>query len=146
MDTLIEGVNLFPLQKIVNPKGDIFHALKNLDEGYSGFGEIYLTQIYKNKVKGWKRHNKFKLNLIAISGKVKFVIFDDRDFSKTKGMFLEIILSPKDNYQRLTVVPGLWMAFSGMDEDVSTLINIIPEPHNPKESENKDLTYFPYRF
>jgi dTDP-4-dehydrorhamnose 3,5-epimerase len=146
MDTLIQGVSLHPLKRINNPKGDIFHALKNSDEGFFGFGEIYLTQIYPMEVKGWKRHNRFTLNLIVISGKVKFIIYDDREGSKTKGFFFDIQLSPIDNYQRLTIAPGLWMSFCGVDEDISTLINIIPEIHNPAESDLKELDEIHYNF
>ena len=146
MVTLIHGVSVYPLKRINNPKGDVFHALKNSDEGYFGFGEIYLTQIYPKQVKGWKRHNRFTLNLIVISGRVKFVIYDDRVGSKTKGYFFDIQLSPIDNYQRLTIAPGLWMSFYGMDEDVSTLIDIIPEPHNPEESDRKELDEIHYNF
>jgi dTDP-4-dehydrorhamnose 3,5-epimerase len=146
MDTLIQGVSLYPLKRINNPKGDIFHALKNTDEGFLGFGEIYLTQIYNNQIKGWKRHNRFTLNLIVISGRVKFIIYDDREGSKTKGSFFDIQLSPTDNYQRLTIAPGLWMSFHGLYEDVSTLIDIIPEPHNPAESDRKELDEIPYNF
>lgn len=146
MDTLIQGVNLYPLKKINNPKGDIFHALKNTDEGYFGFGEIYLTQIYPKQVKGWKRHNKYTLNLIVVLGRVKFVIYDDREGSKTKGRFFNIELSLIDNYKRLTIAPGLWMSFYGVDENVSTLIDIIPEPHDPTESDRKEIEEIPYNF
>jgi dTDP-4-dehydrorhamnose 3,5-epimerase len=146
MDKLIHGVNLYPLKRIHNPKGDIFHALKNSDEGFFGFGEIYFTQIYHKQVKGWKRHNRFPLNLIVITGRVKFIIFDDREGSKSKGRFCEIELSPNDNYKRLTIEPGIWMSFFGMDESVSTLMDIIPEPHNPEESDRKELDEIPYNF
>ena len=37
----IQGVELHPLKHIIVPKGDIFHALKSTDEGYTGFGEAY---------------------------------------------------------------------------------------------------------
>lgn len=142
----MEGVILTPLKRITVPKGDILHALKSSDEGYSGFGEAYFSQIQHGEAKGWKRHNRMTLNLIVVSGCVKFVVYDDRADSQTKGEFREYVLSPDSNYQRLTVAPGLWMAFYGMGEGVSMLMDIIPEPHDPDEADRKDLTEIPYIF
>ena len=142
----MEGVALHPLKHIVVPKGDIYHALKSTDEGYAGFGEAYFSQIEKGEAKGWKRHNRMVLNLVVPIGAVKFVIFDDREGSATKGQFYEVILSPETNYQRLTVAPGLWMAFYGVGEGHSMLMDIIPEPHDPSEADRKDLSDIPYPF
>lgn len=142
----MEGVTLHPLKHIIVPKGDIFHALKSTDEGYAGFGEAYFSQIEQGEAKGWKRHNRMILNLVVPFGAVKFVIYDDREGSDTQGQFYEVVLSPEDNYQRLTVAPGLWMAFYGVGEGRSMLMDIIPEPHDPSEADRKDLSEIPYQF
>jgi dTDP-4-dehydrorhamnose 3,5-epimerase len=143
---MIEGVNLHPLKHIIVPKGDLFHALKSTDEGYCGFGEAYFTQIESGKAKGWKRHNRMTLNLVVVYGKVTFVVYDDREGSTTKGQFQAITLSPAEDYQRLTIAPGLWMAFYGDDDNTSMLMDIIPEPHDPSEADRKDLSEIPYTF
>lgn len=144
---MINGVNLYPLRQISVPKGDLWHLLKACDKGFSGFGEAYLTQIKPYCVKGWKRHNIYTLNLVVILGAVKFVIYDDREGSPTKGHFQEVTLSPKGNYQRLTVAPGLWMAFASADnEQTSMLIDFIPYSHDPLESDKKDLCEISYNF
>jgi dTDP-4-dehydrorhamnose 3,5-epimerase len=36
---MIDGVQISSLKKISHPKGDIFHALKQTDNSYNGFGE-----------------------------------------------------------------------------------------------------------
>jgi dTDP-4-dehydrorhamnose 3,5-epimerase len=143
---MIEGVSLHPLRRIAVPKGDLFHALKSTDEGYCGFGEAYFTQIKSGKAKGWKRHNRMTLNLVVVYGKVTFVLYDDRADSPTQGEFQAITLSPQENYQRLTVAPGLWMAFYGADTETSLLMDIIPEPHDPAEADRKELSEIAYTF
>ncbi|ADV43945.1 hypothetical protein [Bacteroides helcogenes] len=143
---MIEGVSLFPLKHIVVSKGDIYHAMKSTDEGYVGFGEAYFSHIEHGQAKGWKRHNRMTLNLIVPVGAVKFVVYDDRDGSETKGKFEEFIISPETNYQRLTVAPGIWMAFYGVGEGTSILMDIIPEPHDPDEASRKDLSEINYSF
>lgn len=143
---MMEGVTLHPLKHIVVPKGDVFHAMKCTDEGFCGFGEAYFTQIQPGQTKGWKRHNRMTLNLVVVVGKVKFVVYDDREGSCSKGQFEEVTLSPSDNYQRLTIAPGLWMAFYGADAETSLLMDIIPEPHDPDEADRKNLNEIPYQF
>lgn len=144
---MIEGVSLHPLKQISVAKGDLWHAFKATDEGFVGFGEAYFTQIESHEVKGWKRHNRYVLNLVVVSGAVKFVIYDDRKNSPTCGQFQEIILTPNGNYQRLTVAPGLWMAFAGADpERTSMLMDLIPEVHDPLEGDRVDLSEIPYNF
>lgn len=142
----IQGVELHPLKHIIVPKGDIYHALKCTDKGYTGFGEAYFSQIESGEVKGWKRHNRMTLNIIVPVGKIKFIVYDDRNESPTFGLFQEIVLSPEYNYQRLTLAPGLWMAFQGIDEKTSMLMDIIPEPHDPSEADRKNLEEIEYNF
>lgn len=136
---MLEGVQLHPLKQISVPKGDVWHAFKCTDEGFVGFGEAYFTHIDAGEVKGWKRHNRYTLNLVVVQGAVRFVLYDDRLESPTKGQFAELILSPEDNYQRLTVAPGLWMAFQGVGNERSMLMDLIPEVHTPEESDKKEL-------
>ncbi len=142
----MEGVSLHPLKQMVHPKGDILHALKATDEGYAGFGEVYFSQIKPGEIKGWKRHNRLTLNLVVILGEIKFVIYDDRENSSTYGQFREYIISPENNYQRLTISPGLWMAFQGTGKGISMLMNVIPSLHDPSEADNKDLQKILYHF
>ncbi len=146
MDGLIDGVRLTPLKHISVPKGDIYHALKCTDDGYAGFGEAYFSEIEHGEIKGWKRHNRMTLNIVVIKGEIGFVIYDDRKDSATRGEFMDIRLSPADNYLRLTVAPGLWMAFYGIGNGKSILMDVIPEPHDPLEADRKEISEIQYHF
>lgn len=138
MDNKIEGIIISPLKIISNPLGDIYHALKRSDVGFNGFGESYFSTVHKGTIKGWKKHTEMTMNLIVPVGKIRFVIFDDRPQSKTIGKYEEIILSI-NNYQRLTIPPGLWMAFQGYGEGLNLLQNIANIEHHPEEAINCDL-------
>ena len=143
MDKIIEGVILTPLKQIVNPKGDLYHALKKSDNGYKSFGEAYFSTVIKDERKGWKKHTVMVLNLIVPIGAVEFIIYDDRIDSSTKNQFFSLILS-QENYQRLTVPAGVWMAFRGIGEDLNMLLNIASIEHDPSESITKQLTDINY--
>lgn len=146
MDGIMDGIKLYPLKQINVPKGDVYHALKSTDADYIGFGEVYFSWIEHGQVKGWKRHNRMTLNIIVPVGEIKFVIYDDRKNSTTYGTFEEIVLSAAFNYQRLVISPGLWMAFCGVAEGESMLMDVIPELHDTKETDRKELLEIPYVF
>lgn len=143
MDKIIEGVILTPLKQIVNPKGDLYHAMKQSDNGYKSFGEAYFSTVIKDEIKGWKKHTLMVLNLIVPIGAVEFIIYDDRIDSSTKNQFFSIILS-QENYQRLTVPAGVWMAFRGIGENLNMLLNIASIEHDPTEAITKQLTDINY--
>jgi dTDP-4-dehydrorhamnose 3,5-epimerase len=78
------------------------------------------------------------LNIVVPVGVIRFVMYDARTDSGTTGQIQEVLLSP-DSYQRLTVPPGVWMAFQGKSAGLSILLNIASIPHDPKEAENLPL-------
>ncbi len=146
MDSInIEGVILTPLRKITHPLGDIFHGMKKSDNGFAGFGEAYFTTINGNQIKGWNKHKKMTINLVVPVGKVIFVLYDDREKSKTKGNFLKIEFSP-DNYQRLTIPPCIWLAFKGKSNDTNLILNVADMEHDPDEIEKRDLDQIDYNW
>lgn len=135
---LIDGVLVTPQKRILNPKGDILHAMKRSGAGYAGFGEAYFSTVHPGVIKGWKRHRSATLNLVVPVGVVRFVIYDDRQKSASVGQFLDVTLG-EENHARLTVSPGLWVAFTGMKEGLNMLLNISNEEHDPAEADNIDL-------
>ena len=133
----MDGVILTPLKQIYNSKGDIFHAMKKSDKGFAGFGEAYFSTVKTGEVKGWKKHKEMMLNLIVIKGEIEFVIYDNHNFFNVK-------LS-KNNYQRLTIKPNLWLAFRGFGDE-NILLNLASIEHNKNESESVDITSFEYNW
>lgn len=135
----MDGVILSRLKRIHNPKGDIFHVMKKSDEEFSEFGEAYFSMIYKNDIKGWKKHKQMVLNLVVPVGAIEFVVYNEN-----KQEFFSVTLS-SGNYQRLTVSAGLWMAFRGIEEN-SMLLNLASMEHDPDESVNKEIEEIPYEW
>jgi dTDP-4-dehydrorhamnose 3,5-epimerase len=127
------GVVFTALKRIPHSKGDVFHALKSSEESYKGFGEAYFTVINSGETKGWKRHSRMNLNLIVPVGKVKFQIK-----ASVEESAFEVIIGD-NNYGRLSIPPGYWVAFSGASEFPSLILNIADIPHDPTESENMDF-------
>ena len=128
----MDGVILTPLKQIRISKGSVLHAMRKSDDGFNGFGEAYFSTVNKNDIKGWKKHTEMTLNLVVPIGKMEFVIYNDKNHN-----FFNVTIS-QDNYQRLTISPGFWLAFRGLDEK-NILLNIASIEHDPSESESIDL-------
>ena len=135
---MIAGVLLTPLKRIAGPDGGVLHALKISAPGYSGFGEAYFSEIHQGAVKGWRRHNRVTMNLVVSRGNVLFVVHDE-----SHGIFAEHRIGD-ENYARLTVPPGLWVAFRGDGPGTSLVLDIIDVEHDPDEAETRNLAEFPH--
>jgi len=144
----IEGITLTPLKIITGANGNVLHALKAEESSFTGFGEAYFSTVNHGVVKGWKKHQRMVLNLVVPVGTIQFVVYDGRADSPTYGQIQDVVLSPESNYQRLTVQPGLWMAFKGVSEELNMLLNLASIQHDPTEAENIPIEndVIPYHF
>ena len=140
----IDGVRVTDLKKIPTKGGDVMHGLKKTDQEYKGFGELYFSSIDSGQVRGWKKHRKMTSNLIVVNGEVRFVLIDSRDSSRTNGKIDVIRLSPHSNYARLTIPPGIWVAFQGVGESTNLITNIADIEHDPLESEQVSIREFDF--
>jgi dTDP-4-dehydrorhamnose 3,5-epimerase len=134
--TAIDGVLVIPLRRIPDERGTIFHMLRRTDPHFLEFGEIYFTSVYRDVIKGWHRHTDMTLNYACIWGRVKVVLYDDRDGSPTRGVLVERFLGP-DDYSLVVIPPHVWNGFKGMD-DVSLVANCATHPHDPARTERLD--------
>lgn len=133
----IEGVVIRKLSKIFDDRGAIFHMLRNDDELFEKFGEIYFSMVKPGIVKGWHIHKKMILNYATVTGKIKLVLYDDRKNSKTKGNIMEIITG-EDNYLLIRVPPNVWNGFKGVGDGPSIVANCTTIPYNHGEIKRVD--------
>lgn len=132
---LVKGLSLTDLKIIGGDKGRVMHGIKASDDTYHGFGEAYFSEVIGGQVKGWKRHNRMVLNLVVPVGAIRFYVYDDRVGSETNGKLVQVTLGPAETYARLTVEPGLWMAFEGIGQGQNLLMNFASIAHDPTEAD-----------
>jgi len=133
---MIKGVIITPLNIINTHGGDVMHAMKESSLGYAGFGEAYFSKVNNGAIKAWKRHKEMTLNLVVPLGRIRFVLFDDRNVLNKQ--FQELIISTED-YCRLTIPPMIWVGFQGLFDGGSMLLNIANIEHNPHEADKKNI-------
>ena len=129
---MIDGVKITPLKQIFDERGKVMHMLSSNSEDFSKFGEIYFSCTYPGVVKAWHQHKEMTLNYAVISGKIKFVLFDDRPESPTRGEVEELFISP-ENYMLVTVPPLIWNGFKCIGSETAIVANCATIPHNPLE-------------
>ena len=134
---MIAGVSITPLRQIPDERGKIMHMLRSDTPGFSGFGEIYFSCVYPGAIKGWHIHSRMTLNYAVPHGHIKFVLYDDREGSPTRGELQEIFLGP-DNYCLVTVPPLVWNGFKGIGTEMAIVANCASIPHDPDEIDRLD--------
>lgn len=134
---MIDGVRLTPLRQILDERGKIMHMLRSDDAHFQEFGEIYFSCVYPGAIKGWHIHSRMTLNYAVPFGHIKFVLYDDRQDSQTRGHVQELFIGP-DNYQLVTVPPLVWNGFKGIGSSMAVVANCSTVPHDGAEIDRKD--------
>ena len=101
----LNKIKTIKLKISTNQKGDILKYLTRKNKHLKKFGEIYFTEIKKNKIKGWNLHKKCWCLLAVPYGKVKFIV----------------------------VPPRIWFSFISLAK-FSLVVNTLNEIHKKNES------------
>jgi dTDP-4-dehydrorhamnose 3,5-epimerase len=134
----LDDIKITPLSRITTEGGDVLHAMKQSDAGYTGFGEAYFSWVASGTVKAWKRHLRMTMNVVVPVGLVRFVFrLDGADEFRVEEIGV-------DRYARLTVPPGIWFGFQGLAEPQSLVLNIANISHDPNEVQRLALSEINY--
>lgn len=129
---MIDGVVIMPLRQIIDERGKIMHMLRSDAPHFRQFGEIYFSCVEPGAIKAWHIHKRMTLNYAVPHGKIKFVLYDDRPESPTRGELQEVFMGP-DNYCLVTVPPMVWNGFKGLGSHQSIVANCATEAHSVDE-------------
>ena len=137
----LEDILITPLKRIPTVGGDVIHALKNSDDGFNGFGEVYFSWVEHGAIKAWKYHQHMTLNLVVPLGEVSFVFHlkDQEKYFRTENI-------GEERYARLTVPPGIWFGFQGKASGRSLLMNVADIEHDPDEVLRKPASNIFYKW
>ena len=129
---MIDGVVVTPLRQIVDERGKVMHMLKADAPHFQAFGEIYFSCVHPGAIKAWHLHHRMVINYAVPVGKIKLVLYDDREGSPTRGELMELFLGP-DHYHLVTVPVGVWNGFKGIGTETALVANCATIPHDPAE-------------
>ena len=134
---MIDGARVVPLARIPDERGTILHMLRATDPHFIAFGEIYFSTVYRDVVKGWHRHREMTLSYACPFGRVKLVLYDERDGSPTFGELDRGVPRPR----RLRAGPGPARRVErvqGHERPPRRRGQLRTHPHDPSRSERID--------
>ncbi len=139
LESPIEGVTINALRQISDERGAVLHMLRCDEPGFTRFGECYFSEILPGVIKAWKRHREQTQILAVPTGRIRMVVFDDRQGSITQGQVQVVELGRADAYLRLRIPPGLWYGFGCISATPALLANCADLPHDPIDSEVRPI-------
>lgn len=133
----IEGLLLEPRKIIADERGSVMHMIKSAELSHP-IAEVYFSTVKPNVVKGWKRHKKMWQRYVVPIGEMEFRFIDERPDSITFGNRFSVRVS-RENYQLLTVPPGVWYSFQCVSDMEAIVVNAASLEHDPSETETRPL-------
>lgn len=124
-----------PLKQFKDERGSVLQMLRCDAPEFTQFGECYFSEVLPGAIKAWKRHRAQTQNLAVPVGRIRVVIYDDRESSTTCGKMKVMELGRPDAYYRLKIVAGLWYGFTCISSTPALLANCADLPHDPADGE-----------
>ena len=144
----IDGVLVTDLRQIIDERGAVLHHMRRDAPEFTTFGECYFSEMVPGAVKAWKRHREQTQHLAVPIGRVRFVIYDDRESSPTQDKIQIVELGRPNDYNRLRIPRGLWYGFTCLNDQAALVANCVDLPHDPADTELRpeDDSRIPYRW
>jgi dTDP-4-dehydrorhamnose 3,5-epimerase len=135
---MINGVQVKKLRVIPDERGRLMEILRNDDEFFQQFGQVYMTTTYPNVVKAWHCHKIQTDNVTVVKGMLKLVLYDPRDDSPTKGEVNEFFIG-EHNPQLVQIPKGVYHGWMCISETEAIAVNIPTEAYNHNDPDEYRL-------
>ena len=129
---MIAGVKIKKLKIIPDNRGRLMEILRNNDEIFEKFGQVYVTTAFPGIVKAWHYHKKQDDHFVCLMGKIRLALYDAREGSKTKGEINEFILSLDDPFM-VKIPKMVYHGFKGIADSESMILNVPTMPYDRNE-------------
>jgi len=126
---VIEGVAVKKLVCHPDERGRLWEILRCDDPIFQRFGQVYVTTAYPGVVKAWHAHRLQTDFFTVVAGMAKFVLYDMREDSPTRGEVAEFFIG-RDNLQLITIPPGVYHGFKNIGTEEVVALNCPTESYN----------------
>lgn len=107
---------------IKNVKGNIIKFFNFNQKFLKKYGEIYFSEVKKNKFKGWKYHEKKNQIMTICSGTVEFSFK-----KKVNGKIKKIKLSYPKNLHAIYIPKKTFYSFKCLSKQNVMIVNLVDE-------------------
>ena len=127
--SLIEGVEVIPLQTFPDERGCIYHGVRASQLSYT-IAEVYFKKLYPDVINGWHVHETMTLSYITVIGVTKLVLVDLRKDSPSSRNLMELYCG-EGNHCRVQIPAGVANASQCVGGDFSLFANTPDKEHDP---------------
>ena len=121
--------------------------LRNDDEIFQKFGQVYMTTAFPGVVKAWHYHRLQCDHFTCINGKMRLALYDAREKSPTYKEINDFLIS-LENPVLVQIPPLVYHGFKCVGDTEAIVINTVTEPYNHKDPDeyrvdahNNDIPY-----
>ena len=123
---MIEGVEIKKLKVISDERGRLMEMLREDDEIFERFGQVYMTTNYPGVIKAWHYHHQQFDNIVCVKGMIKLVLHDARAGSATNRKTEELFIG-ENNPMLVKIPPFVLHGWKCISETESIVINMVTQ-------------------
>jgi len=117
---------------IPDERGWLMEILRNDDEIFEKFGQVYITTAYPGVVKGWHYHKAQTDNFTCLKGMMKVALYDGREDSPSYKRINEFFIGEK-NPLLISVPPCVFHGFKAIGTETAYFLNVPTDIYNYEE-------------
>jgi dTDP-4-dehydrorhamnose 3,5-epimerase len=120
---MIEGVKIKKLRVIPDERGRLMEILRNDDDLFQKFGQVYMSTTYPGVVKAWHLHHHQTDNVCCVNGMIKLALYDAREDSPTYKQVDQFYLGVH-NPMLVQIPEKVYHGWMCVSEEEALIINI----------------------
>ncbi|MDD5136341.1 MAG: dTDP-4-dehydrorhamnose 3,5-epimerase family protein [Candidatus Omnitrophica bacterium] len=129
---MIDGVKVKKLRIIPDDRGRLMEILRNDDDIFEKFGQVYMTTARPGVVKAWHYHKKQDDNFTCVHGKMRLALYDARPESPTYKEVNDFVISLEE--PMLVHIPKhIYHGFKCVSDTEALVINTVTKPYDYKD-------------
>ncbi|MFH1798328.1 MAG: dTDP-4-dehydrorhamnose 3,5-epimerase family protein [Candidatus Omnitrophota bacterium] len=126
---MINGVRTKQLKLVPDERGRLMEILREDDDLFEKFGQVYITTAFPGVVKAWHYHKIQTDNFTCVKGQMRLGLYDAREMSPTFGEVEEYIIS-LDKPILVQIPPNVYHGFKCISKEEAIVVNTVTEPYN----------------
>ena len=135
---MIDGVKIKKLRVIPDQRGRLMEILRNDEDLFQKFGQVYMTTTYPGVVKAWHKHEKQADNIACVAGMIRMAIYDGRPGSPTFKEIDEFYLGIH-NPLLVQVPSGVYHGWMAVSPEEAVIVNIPTEAYDREHPDEQRL-------
>ena len=124
---MIYGVKIKQLVRHMDDRGDLMEILRDDDEMFIEFGQVYVSAVFPGIAKAWHCHEHQTDSFCVLRGNARIGLFDDRPDSPTCGETQSIVCGDLKPLA-VQIPPLVWHGFAAVGAELALVLNV-PNRH-----------------